>query len=81
MIVGAPGEMIAEIGLSIKKELKKEDIKYPVIGGLANEWISYILTADEYAQGGYETSVSFYGPTLGTTIRSEMIRTAKLLID
>jgi hypothetical protein len=81
MIVGAPGEMIAELGISIKQNLKDEGIEYPVIGGLANEWISYILTEDEYGQGGYETSVSFYGPSLGETIHSGMLKTARLLIE
>lgn len=81
VIVGAPGEMIAEIALDIKDQLKKSGFKYPVIGGLANEWISYILTEDEYHQGGYETSVSFYGPSLGEVIRSEMIKAATDLIE
>ena len=81
LIVGAPGELIAELALDIKSELKKEGVTYPVIGGLANEWISYILTEDEYHQGGYETSASFYGPTLGEVIRVEMINTAKNLIE
>lgn len=76
LIVGAPGEMIAKIALEIKGELKKSGIKYPVIGGLANEWISYILTKDEYHQGGYETSVSFYGPTLGEVIKEGMLDSA-----
>ena len=76
LIVGAPGEMIAELGLAIKSELKKSGIPYPVIGGLANEWISYILTEEEYHQSGYETSVSFYGPSLGKLIHDEMLQTA-----
>lgn len=80
-IVGAPGEMIAELGISIKEELKRQGMDHPVIGGLANEWISYIVTEDEYEQGGYETSVSFYGPGLGEVIQSEMLRTAKLIND
>ena len=79
LIVGAPGEMIAELGLDIKSELKKAGIPYPVIGGLANEWISYFLTEAEYHQGGYESSVSFYGPTLGAKIRDEMLKAAMAL--
>jgi neutral ceramidase len=79
LIVGAPGEMIAELGLDIKSELTKAGVPYPVIGGLANEWISYFLTEAEYHQGGYETSVSFYGPALGSIIRDEMLKTAMTL--
>ena len=79
LIIGAPGEMIAELGNEIKSELKNSGAKYPVIGGLANEWISYILTEDEYHQGGYETSVSFYGPSLGGIIKEGMLNCAKSL--
>ena len=39
-----------------------------MIGGLADQWISYILPKDEYHKAGYESSVSFYGETLGDTI-------------
>jgi hypothetical protein len=76
LIVGAPGEMIAELGLEIKDKLKDHGIKYPVIGGLANQWISYILSEEEYDKGGYEASVSFYGKELGDVIIKAMLDTA-----
>jgi len=76
LIVGAPGELIAELGLNIKDNLKIRGIKYPVIGGLANEWISYILSEEEYYKGGYESSVSFYGKDLGDVIVRGMMDTA-----
>lgn len=70
VIVGIPGEMAAGLGLQIKTEAKAiTGARHSAIGGLANEWISYILTADDYTQGGgYEASVSFYGPDLGERI-------------
>jgi hypothetical protein len=46
------------------------------IGGLADEWVSYILPAEEYRKGGYEASVSFYGETLGDTIMDGLVRAA-----
>lgn len=76
LIVGSPGELNAELGLSIKDNLKIKGIKYPVIGGLANEWISYILSEEEYQKGGYESSVSFYGKDLGDVILRGMMDTA-----
>jgi len=76
LIVGSPGELIAELGLNIKDNLKTRGIKYPVIGGLANEWISYILSEEEYQKGGYESSVSFYGKDLGDVIVRGMMDTA-----
>jgi len=47
------------------------------IGGLANEWISYALPAAEYAKGGYEASVSFYGVPLGAILVEGAVRAAQ----
>jgi hypothetical protein len=46
------------------------------IGGLADEWVSHILPAEEYRKGGYEASVSFYGETLGSTVLDGVVRAA-----
>jgi hypothetical protein len=75
IIVGVPGEMTAELGLKVKETLKEKGIKNVAIGGLANEWISYILSKEKYLNGGgYESSVSFYGPDLGEIITGEVIK-------
>lgn len=80
LIVGVPGEMAAELGLSIKARVARATgANHVVIGGLANEWVSYILSADEYRKGGYESSVSFYGETLGITIVDGAVRGASKL--
>ncbi|MDZ4783849.1 MAG: neutral/alkaline non-lysosomal ceramidase N-terminal domain-containing protein [Planctomycetia bacterium] len=69
LIVGIPGEMAASLGMEIKSQVgRNTGVKNPVIGGLADEWISYMLPAEEYRRGGYESSVSFYGENLGETI-------------
>ena len=82
MIVGAPGELAAGLGLHIKNVLIENGIKYPTIGGLANEWISYILSAEQYNNGaGYESSVSFYGDGLGDVIVEKMIETSLILAN
>ncbi len=69
LIVGVPGEMAASLGHKIKTEAAHlTGVKCPTIGGLADAWISYMLPAEEYRKGGYESSVSFYGETLGPTV-------------
>jgi len=76
LIAGAPGELTSELGLQVKNKLHDSGVPYPVIGGLANEWISYIMSAEQYQRGGYEASVSFYGPDLGKTIVEGMLGAA-----
>jgi hypothetical protein len=78
MILGVPGEMAATLGMKIKSEAKRRTgASHPVIGGLADEWISYMLPAEEYRKGGYESSVSFYGETLGDTVANGIIAGVK----
>jgi len=80
LVIGIPGEMAAELGRKVKQEAgRTTGISHPVIGGLADEWDSYILPAAEYRQGGYEASVSFYGETLGDRIVTGAIRGASQL--
>jgi hypothetical protein len=69
LVLGVPGEMTARLGLEMKDRARAATgARCPVIGGLADVWVSYILPPDEYRKGGYEASVSFYGETLGPTI-------------
>ena len=69
VVIGIPGEMAAGLGLSLKAKAKEMlNVAHPVIGGLANEWVSYILSEEAYRSGRYEASVSFYGEKLGPTI-------------
>jgi hypothetical protein len=80
LVVGIPGEMAASLGMKIKQEVgASTGAKNPVIGGLADQWVSYMLPTEEYRKGGYESSVSFYGETLGDTIVTGAIAGASAL--
>ncbi|MCA9439451.1 MAG: neutral/alkaline non-lysosomal ceramidase N-terminal domain-containing protein, partial [Candidatus Omnitrophica bacterium] len=81
LIIGIPGEMTAEIGKKLRDQVaEKTGVKHPIIGGLANEWISYILSPEQYnGGGGYEASVSFYGPQLGPTVMAAALKGAEKL--
>jgi hypothetical protein len=77
VIVGVPGEMTAELGIEVKRRVRHATgLPHVVIGGLANEWISYILSPAEYRRGGYEATISFYGETLGPAIVEGVVKTA-----
>lgn len=79
--VSIPGEMTASLGVQIKQALNEAGATHPVIVGLGNEWISYILPPEEYHQGGYEPGVSFYGEQLGTTIVAQAIDAGKAIVQ
>lgn len=69
VLIGIPGEMAAGLGMDVKAKTKRIlGVQHPVIGGLANEWVSYILSEDAYRSGQYEASISFYGQKLGPTM-------------
>jgi len=69
LIVGIPGELAAGLGLEVKRRAGEiTGARHPIIGGLADEWISYILPIEQYSMGKYEASMSFYGPTLADVI-------------
>jgi hypothetical protein len=78
VILGVPGEMAAQLGMEAKsKAAQISGASSVTIGGLADEWISYILPAEEYGKGGYEASMSFYGEALGKTLVEGITRCAQ----
>jgi hypothetical protein len=65
LLIAIPGEPIAELGLKLKTEARSLGWKHPIIVGLANDHLGYLLTEAEFRKGGYETGVSFFGPRFG----------------
>jgi neutral ceramidase len=75
VIVGIPGELATRMGLEVKRRAKEiTGAKHPIIGGLADEWIGYIIPIEQYQMGQYEASMSFYGPTLSDVIVSGAVK-------
>jgi hypothetical protein len=80
VLLGVPGEMAADLALQAKSEVRRvTGTPCVTIGGLADEWISYVLPGEEYRRGGYEASMSFYGETLGRTLVEGIVRGASKL--
>jgi hypothetical protein len=80
VILGVPGELAGTLGLEVKDRARRATgAEYVAIAGLADEWVSYILPAEEYRRGGYEASMSFYGETLGATILEGVVRASQCL--
>ncbi len=80
IIAPVPGELASKPGDEIKERIRKAThARYVTIGGLADEWISYILPTPEYHRGGYEASMSFYGDGLVNAIVDGVSRGASTL--
>jgi len=84
LLVAVPGECIAEIGRAVKAELRKSG-KTPFFVGLANDQLGYILTEAECnydfgpgeQKGGYERSLSLFGPKFGELTQASLLRVAR----
>ncbi|HEV2210233.1 MAG TPA: neutral/alkaline non-lysosomal ceramidase N-terminal domain-containing protein [Verrucomicrobiae bacterium] len=80
LILGVPGEMAAQLGLEAKSRVRQTTgVHCVAIGGLADEWISYMLPAAEYRKGGYEASMSFYGETLASTVLDGVVQGTRVI--
>jgi len=77
LLLGVPGEPSAEIGLDIRRRARQFAFDLPMVVGLANDEIGYILSRQDYERGGYEAETSFYGPTLGPLVVEAMTDLAR----
>ncbi len=80
LAVSVPGELFSRLGLMIKHDLTDAGAPHPIIVGLGNEWISYMMPPEEFTQGGYEPGVSFYGDQLGPIVTEQAIAAGKAMI-
>jgi neutral ceramidase len=74
-----PGEFTTVMGRRIEAGLKADnpDAKEVILVGLANEYLSYFATPEEYDSQQYEGASTLYGPASGPLIQSELDRLAR----
>jgi neutral ceramidase len=72
LLMGFPCEPTAEIGLAAKEKARKAGFTRPAVVALANDWLAYALTPEQYRAGNYEAGMSFYGDKLGPTLLSNL---------
>ncbi len=65
LLVGFPGEPTTPVGLAAKQMAREAGFKHPAVVALTNDWIGYLVTAEQYKAGKYEPTMSFYGPEIG----------------
>ena len=79
LLLAVPGEATAEVGLDLKRRARELGFGLPLVIGLANDEISYILSREDYQRGGYEVEMSFFGPELGSAVVAGMTDLARRL--
>lgn len=74
-----PGEFTTMLGRRIAAAIQHESpgAKHVLLVGLANEYMSYFTTEEEFALQTYEASSMMYGPKAGMRIRDDLAAMAK----
>jgi hypothetical protein len=66
MIVSLPGEATAEVGSRVRgavlAQVSGSGVRQVVVSGLADEYIQYLTTPEEYDRQHYEGGATLYGP-------------------
>ncbi|HEY5866594.1 MAG TPA: neutral/alkaline non-lysosomal ceramidase N-terminal domain-containing protein [Candidatus Tectomicrobia bacterium] len=78
LLVAVPGEMSTEMGQRVKQaalqaaQYTRQGITQVAIVGLANQYISYFTTPEEYAMQHYEGASTLYGPASGPVLAARL---------
>jgi hypothetical protein len=79
-LLALPAEPTSELGSELRASIRKRfPDSTPFVLAHANEWTGYALTPRGYREGGYESCLSFQGPTFGTTLVGESERALERL--
>lgn len=72
-MITIPGEALTEIGFTIQDAIEVQGFDPVLILGLANGYMGYILTPDEYDLGGYEACGTLHGRNTGDFVTDRAI--------
>lgn len=78
-VVGVPGEPTAALGRRIRDEGRRIGFEPVLVCSHVNGWAGYILEAEDYARGGYEASLDFYGPEMAERVYEASVRSMRQL--
>ncbi len=84
MIVSVPGEMTAGMGYRVRAAVlavsRRAGIRRVVISGLANEYLNYFTTPEEYARQHYEGGSTLYGEFSSNLVMESLVGLATSLV-
>ncbi len=73
MLVGVPGEPTKEVGVRVRAAalapLKGSGVTHAIVAGLADEFIQYITTPEEYGEQSYEGASTLFGINQATFLQ------------
>jgi neutral ceramidase len=87
LLVTVPGEMTTEMGQRVKRAVLQaaqhtnQGIAQVAIVGLANQYMSYFATPEEYELQHYEGASTLYGPASGPFIAARLERLVAQMAD
>ena len=85
MIVSIPGEMTAQMGRRVRSAVvaaaSGSGVNSAVISGLANEYIDYFTTPQEYDAQHYEGGASVYGRASGVALQEALVELTRSLAE
>jgi hypothetical protein len=81
VLAALPGEATKEAGARIKQALvgamAPDGVRRAVIAGLADDYVQYITTPEEYGQQSYEGASTVYGKNEGTFFQEQLVDLGK----
>lgn len=84
VIASLPGEPTKEVGARVKRDVLNvtgaAGVTKVVIAGLANEYINYITTPEEYDRQHYEGGSTMYGRAESTLLRASLADLAARMV-
>jgi hypothetical protein len=85
MIVTIPGEMTVEMGRRVRaavlSAVRSGGIHNVVISGLANEYLQYFTTPEEYERQHYEGGSTLYGRASSELLKQSLVDLVKTLVQ
>ncbi len=77
--LGVPGEAITAVGRSIQDPILAHGFQNAYIMGLANGYMGYIVSPEEYDLGGYEACGTLYGRNTADAVIESMVSAGEAL--
>jgi hypothetical protein len=83
VLAALPGEATKEAGVRIKQAIvdamSPDGVRGAVIAGLADDYVQYITTPEEYGQQSYEGASTLYGKNEATFFQEQLVDLGKRL--